>query len=213
MRKNPKLLVRVILFSGISIALLSLIIMLVMTPPAKIKANKSSEIGVLNHNFNLGGDFELTDYNGNRVNSHDFRGKLLLIYFGFSFCPDICPANLVEMVAALDKVGNKESEIVPIFITIDPRRDTPEKLKEYFLNFDSRILALSGSQDEIKEVARKFKVYYARSVDGKEKLDTYLINHSSFFYLIGRDGNLIKYYTPGTDGKAMGKDMLKYIAK
>ncbi len=213
MQKDPKLLVKAILFSGIAIALLSLIIILVMTPPSKIKANKSSEIGVLNHNLNLGGDFELTDYNGNKVKSRDFRGKLLLIYFGFSFCPDICPANLVEMVAALDKVEKKESDIVPIFITIDPRRDTPQKLKEYFSNFDPRIVALSGTQDEIKAVARKFKVYYARSVDGKEKLDTYLINHSSFFYLIGRDGNLIKYYTPGTDGNMMGKDILKYTFK
>lgn len=211
MQGNSKFLVRAILLSGIAIALLSLIIILVMTPSAKIKANKSPEIGVLNQNFNLGGGFILTDYNGNRVDSRDFRGKLVLIYFGFSFCPDVCPASLVEMVGALDKVGNKQSEIVPLFITIDPRRDTPKKLKEYFSNFDSRIVALSGSQDEIKDVAQKFKVYYARSIDGQEKLDTYLINHSSFFYLLGRDGKLIKYYTPGTDGKMMGQDMLRYI--
>lgn len=211
MKDSPKILVRSILISGIVIALVSLMIILIMTPSEKIKANRSSEIGVLNQNFNLGGDFVLTDYNGKKFDSRDFRGKLFLVYFGFSFCPDICPSSLVEMVGALDTIGSKNSEIVPIFITIDPRRDTPKKLKEYFSNFDDRIVALSGSEDEIKAVANKFKVYYARSVDGKDKLDSYLINHSSFFYLMDRNGKLIKYYTPGTDGKVMGKDILRYI--
>lgn len=210
MQKNSRVLVRTILLSGVAITLLSLVIILMMTPSEKIKANRSSEVGVLNQNFNLGGDFVLTDYNGNRFDSRDHKDKLMLIYFGFSFCPDICPASLVEMVGAMDTLGNKQKDVIPVFITIDPQRDTPAKLKEYFSSFDNRIIGLSGSREEIREAANKFKVYYARSTEGKDKLETYLINHSSFFYLVGRGGKLIKYYTPGTDGKTMGRDILKY---
>ena len=211
MQNKSHIIVRIILVVGVSIAIISLVIMLLMTPPSKIKANKTQEIGISNQNFNLGGDFILTNSNGESVDSKNLRGKLLLIYFGFSFCPDICPASLLEMTNALDALGDKEGEIVPIFITIDPERDSPKKLKEYFSDFDNRIMALSGTKKEIDSVVEKFHVYYSKSLDGKENTPNYLVNHSSFFYLIGKDGKLIKYYTPGVRGKDMGIDIANYI--
>jgi len=211
MTNKSNIAVKTILFIGVAIILISLIVMITMTPTPKIKANKSKEIGIENQNFDIGGNFVLTDSNGIKVDSRNMRGKLLLIYFGFTYCPDICPASLFEMTVALEKVKKYKDQIQPIFITIDPQRDSAKQLKEYFNHFDESIMALTGTQDEIDKVAKLFRVYYSKAIDGKEGTINYLINHSSFYYLVGKDGKLIKYYAPGTSGSDMGLDIEKYI--
>ena len=204
---------KIILAVGVVIALVSLVVMITMTPSPKIKANQFKDEGIVNQNEDIGGDFVLTDIYGKIIDSKDFRGKLLLIYFGFTYCPDICPASLYEMTKALDELKGYNGEIQAIFITVDPQRDTKEQLKEYFDGFDKRILPLTGTVQETDAVAKKFRVYYAKAADDKRDTEHYLINHSSFYYLVSTDGMLIKYYPSGISGVDMGKDIGKYLKR
>lgn len=203
-------LVKIILAVAFCLILLSLGVIITMTPEPKTKVLKNKDIGVNVQGSNIGGDFVLIDSSGKEVSSESLRGKLLLVYFGFTYCPDICPASLVEMVSALDEVEKYSKDLQAIFITIDPKRDTPQELNKYFKNFDARIMALTGTDFAIDEVAKKFRVYYSIADDGAKNTPNYLVNHSSFYYLIGKDGKLIKYYSPGVNGKEMGKNILKY---
>lgn len=142
----------------------------------------------------LGGPYNLIDENGKHVSSEDFKGYYPLIYFGFTMCPDICPAELIKMQKALDLFDNvvNRSPIKPIFISIDPERDTPEQLKRYKKDYDPRITWLTGSMEEVTKVAKSFRVYF--SIPELEKPgDEYLVDHSIFFYLMDRQGNLLEY--------------------
>jgi protein SCO1 len=203
-------LVKVILGIGSVLILLSLGIMMTMTPEPKSKSTKVKNIGVAVQSGDIGGDFILVDSNGKNIDSRKLRGKVLLIYFGFTHCPDVCPASIMEMVNAIEEMGEYSKDIQPIFITVDPKRDTPQELRDYFKNVDSRILALTGNEEAIASAAKKFKVSYSVVRDGSEKSDDYLINYSSFYYLVGKDGRLLKYYVPGASGKEIGRNILKY---
>lgn len=133
------------------------------------------------------GDFALTDMNGAAVSSGDLRGKLVVVYFGFTNCADVCPLALSRLSAALDLLSDRErAEIAPLFITVDPARDTPEVLKSY-LEFDPRIIGLSGDQAAIDAASRSFKVYARRQPLPDSALG-YTMDHSSFFYLVDRAG-------------------------
>jgi protein SCO1/2 len=135
----------------------------------------------------IGGPFRLTDQNGNRVTNETFAGRNMLIYFGYTYCPDICPLSLQNMVAALDELSPAEAErVAPIFITVDPERDTVEQLASYVPLFDDRLIGLTGTDAEIKAAARAYRVYFAKAeVEGSAD---YLMDHSSFIYLMGPDG-------------------------
>jgi len=150
----------------------------------------------------IGGPFELTDHNGKRVTDKDFLGKYLLIFFGFTYCPDVCPSELQVMSAALDQLGPEADNIQPIFISIDPARDTPELMKEYVANFHPRLVGLTGSEDDIAKVAAVYRVYYAKP-KGKENDPDYLMDHSSILYFMGPDGKFLKHFTYGTEIKAL----------
>jgi protein SCO1 len=200
--------IKIFLFFGLFLVILSLIIMLTMTPSPKTKASNSTQISIVNNNSAIGGDFILTDVYGNRFDSRELYGKNLLIYFGFTFCPDICPASLYEMSQALNQIKDT-SRVQALFITLDPNRDTPQQLKEYFNDFDKRIIPLTGTEKEIDQVAKKFRVYYSKEYNKLEK--HYLINHSSFFYLVDINGKLIKYYPSGVGGIEMGRDIARYL--
>jgi protein SCO1/2 len=133
------------------------------------------------------GDFSLTDMNGAAVDSADYRGKLVVVYFGFTSCADVCPLALSRLSAALDLLNAKQQgEIAPLFITVDPARDTPEVLKSY-LDFDPRITGLTGDQAAIDAASRSFKVY-ARRLPLPDSALGYTMDHSSFYYLVDRAG-------------------------
>lgn len=133
------------------------------------------------------GDFALTDMNGAAVASADFRGRLVVVYFGFTSCADVCPLALSRLSAALDLLDDRERrEIAPLFITVDPVRDTPEVLKAY-LEFDPRIVGLTGDQAAIDAASRSFKVY-ARRLPLPDSALGYTMDHSSFYYLVDRAG-------------------------
>lgn len=132
-------------------------------------------------------DFELTDMNGDAVSSSDLRGKVAVVYFGFASCPDVCPLALSRLSAALNELSKEDqTEIAPLFVTVDPARDTPEALKAY-LAFDERIIGLTGDQAAIDAARRSFKVFARRQPLPDSALG-YTMDHSSLFYLVDREG-------------------------
>lgn len=143
----------------------------------------------------VGGPFALTDDHGRAVTDATYRGRWMLIYFGYTFCPDVCPTELQTIAAALDKLGPQAAEVAPLFITIDPERDTPAALAAYVKLFDDRLIGLTGTAEQIAAVARAYRVYYAK-VTPKDS-PTYLMDHSSFVYLVGPDGKLRSLFRPG----------------
>jgi cytochrome oxidase Cu insertion factor (SCO1/SenC/PrrC family) len=159
----------------------------------------------------VGGPFTLTNQDGKRVTDQDFRGKYMLIFFGFTYCPDVCPGELQVMSAALDELGPEADKIQPIFITIDPARDTPEAMKIYVSNFHPRMVGLTGSEEDIAAVAKAYRVYYAKAKGSEDKPD-YLMDHSTILYFMGPDGKFVKHFTYGTDAKALAQGLRENIS-
>jgi protein SCO1 len=141
----------------------------------------------------IGGPFTLTTPDGTTVTEQAYRGKILVVYFGYTLCPDICPTTLGEISDALEKLGPDADQIQPLFITLDPRRDTPTALGAYVKNFGSRIIGLTGTAEQIAAVAKEYKVYYAphRTEDAP---DGYLIDHTADVYVMDRDGHFVKSF-------------------
>ena len=141
----------------------------------------------------VGGPFTLTDQRGAEVTEQDFAGRYMLVYFGYTYCPDVCPMTLANMTQAVDLLPPEESEqVVPIFITVDPERDTVEQLAEYATLFHPRLVALTGSPEATKAAAQAYRVYFAKA--GDKDSDAYLMDHSSFIYLMGPDGRYVRHF-------------------
>lgn len=157
----------------------------------------------------FGGPFALTDQNGVLRQDGDFRGELMLIYFGYTYCPDACPTALTAISAALDMLGEPGTAVQPIFITVDPARDTVAQMKSYAANFTPRLLALTGSDQQIAAVARAYRVYYAK-VKGEGE-DDYVMDHSALVYLMGRDGKYLTHFGPDTTAATMAASIKKYL--
>jgi protein SCO1/2 len=138
-----------------------------------------------------GGPFALTDHLGKPASNSDFAGGLLLIVFGYTACPDVCPTTLLGVASALDLLGEQAAQVQPLFVTIDPARDTPEVLAAYVAVFHPRIVGLTGRPEQIKQIARDYRVYYARVEleDGD-----YVMDHSAFVYLVGADGRPLAHF-------------------
>jgi protein SCO1 len=135
----------------------------------------------------IGGPFTLTDHTGKRVTEKDFLGRYMLIFFGFTNCPDICPSGLQVVTAAIDKLGKKGEDITPVFVTLDAARDTPEKLAQYIKSFHPRLIGLTGSEDEVAAAAKTYRVYYQKIADEKNAA-SYTYDHAAIFYVMGKDG-------------------------
>ena len=142
----------------------------------------------------IGGPFTLTDQDGRRVTDKDFAGRFMLIYFGYTFCPDICPTELNTISLAVQQLGTRV-RLVPVFVTIDPERDTPEALKAYLAAFGPDIVGLTGSDADIAAVAKGYRVYYKKA-DGSDP-ENYAMDHTSLLYLMGPDGKLIALFRTG----------------
>jgi cytochrome oxidase Cu insertion factor (SCO1/SenC/PrrC family) len=151
----------------------------------------------------VGGPFELTDHTGKVRAERDFRGKLMLVYFGFTYCPDICPADLQAIGLALDKLGADGDSVQPLFITVDPERDTAKHLAEYVPMFHPRLIGLTGSAEAIRNAADAYKVYYARVDPPKGDSGYYTVDHTAYIYLMDREGNYLGFFPPGTSADRM----------
>ncbi len=149
----------------------------------------------------VGGPFALTDQAGHERTDKEFRGRLMLVYFGFTYCPDVCPTDLQAIGLALDKLGRDGDQVQPIFITVDPERDTASHLADYVPMFHPRLIGLTGSGDAIRKVADAYKVYYARVP--LESAGDYTVDHTAYIYLMDRDGNYLGFFPPGTSADRM----------
>jgi cytochrome oxidase Cu insertion factor (SCO1/SenC/PrrC family) len=151
----------------------------------------------------IGGPFALIDQDGRPRTDADFRGKLMLVYFGFTYCPDICPTDLQQMAMAVDRLGRAGELVQPVFITVDPERDTAAHLKEYMPLFHPRFVGLTGEAAAIAAAASSYRVYFEK-VQRPDKSD-YTVNHSAFIYLIGRDGEYLGFFPPGTSAERLAE--------
>ena len=159
----------------------------------------------------IGGAFELVDQNGKPFTEKDLKGKYSLIYFGYTFCPDVCPTELQTMTQALEMLGPLAKKIRPIMISVDPERDTPEVLKEYLTNFYPGFVGLTGTPEQVRRAGQAYRVFY-RKTDEKSASD-YLMDHSSIVYLMDPEGRYLKHFAYGTTPEKMAEGIRKAIEK
>ncbi|WP_161539667.1 SCO family protein [Paramagnetospirillum kuznetsovii] len=143
----------------------------------------------------IGGPFTLAGPENRVVSDSDFRGRWMLVYFGYTSCPDACPTDLQRMTEALDALGPLAERIQPLLITLDPARDTPARLAEYVTMFHPRLMGLSGSTDQIDEVAKRFRARFVRHPPDKD--GNYAVDHTTIIYLVGPHGGFVEWYKSG----------------
>jgi cytochrome oxidase Cu insertion factor (SCO1/SenC/PrrC family) len=158
----------------------------------------------------VGGPFTLTDATGKPRSDSEFRGKLMIVYFGYTFCPDVCPADLMAITGALDALGPLADGVQPVFITIDPERDT-KVLGEYISAFHHSLVGLTGSPEEIRKVANAYKAFYVKVPDAQG--GNYSIDHTGVIYLMGRGGEYLGFMPPQTSPERLTEILRKYLAK
>lgn len=158
----------------------------------------------------VGGPFTMTDQNGKRVTEKDFLGKHMLVFFGYTYCPDICPTELQVMMAALDQLGPEAEKVHPVFVSIDPARDSPEVMKAYVENFGPSLTGLTGTPEEVAAMAKAYRAYYAKSGDTSSP-DAYLMDHSSIIYLMGPDGKFRKHFAYTTDAQRLAAELREQL--
>ena len=150
----------------------------------------------------IGGPFTLVDQNGRTVTNEMLKGKPTLIYFGYTFCPDVCPTSLLLMETAIEKLGPDAAKKVNlVFITIDPERDTQKLIKDYVSNFSPTFIGLTGTPEQVTAAARAYRVYYQK-VPGKDGAP-YLMDHSSIVYLLDRNGRFVTHFTHEAKAEAI----------
>ncbi|MBB45658.1 MAG: SCO family protein [Rhodospirillaceae bacterium] len=172
----------------------SLLILLVLSLGTGLWVYEQSKNNNLNKPALVGGSYSLLDHNGKKVTDKSFSNKFKIIYFGYTFCPDICPTGMAIISEALDLLGNKAQQIKPIFITVDPKRDNVEIMAEYHRHFHSSFSNLTGTLDQIKHVAKLYRVYYKKS--DPFEAENYLMDHSSIMYVMSPKGEYINHFGP-----------------
>ncbi len=204
MPQNPMIRALVIFLIGLLILLIGVAAWLYTQPGRGGGSFDNSGAGVQSE---IGVDYSLTNHEGETVTRADFQGLYRLYYFGFTFCPDICPTSLATMTQALDRLERAQPEaaarIQPIFITIDPERDDVAALADYVSHFHPRLIGLTGSQEQIDAVAKGFRIF-AQKTDDRGG-DDYLMDHTSAFVLMGPDGKFIRLFTHGTPPQEMAE--------
>ena len=166
-------------------------------PPADRRADAARLMNeLMSGTVPVGGPFVLSDPAGRRVALADFRGKLVLLYFGYVTCPDVCPTDLAIIAQTLRDLGDAGDQVQPVFVTLDPERDTPAVLREYAPAFHPRLVALTGTESDIRNVATAYKVFFEKVPMPGTK--TYLIDHTAYTFLLDREGRFVSLFPPGT---------------
>ncbi len=158
----------------------------------------------------VGGPFSMTNQNGEAVTEKNFAGQYMLVFFGFTFCPDVCPTQLQVMTEALNQLGPGAGEITPVFVSIDPERDTPEAVKAYVSNFHPRMVGLTGSPEQVQQMAKAWRVFYQKVENAKRPQD-YTMDHSSILYLMGPDGAFRGHFANENDPAKLAAGISKII--
>jgi len=164
----------------------------------------------------LGGPFDLVDMNGRQVTEKTFFGRYTLLYFGFTHCPDICPTELHKMQRALDILEQfsdirdlgQVGQVIPIFISVDPKRDTPDRLRKYSKEFHPRTVWLTGSHENLARVAKSFRMYYSKPPADS---DDYQVDHSIFFFLVSPDGKFMEYFGKNMNAEEVANKMRQVL--
>ena len=196
-RWSPRRLCAVILAASLAIAGVSGWLVSTALEPETRGAGSSGEALV-------GGPFDLIDHDGHAVTDADFRGRFLLVYFGYTFCPDICPLELDAISRALDLLGPDARNVQPLFITVDPGRDTVEVMAQYIARFHPAFRALTGSDDRIRDVAGAYLVHYMKA---DHDADHDLLNHSSYIYLMDGEGKYLTHFSAGAAPEEMAREI------
>jgi len=158
----------------------------------------------------VGGPFSLVGAGGRAVTDADFRGRYMLVFFGFTHCPDICPAELQVVAQALDKLGDKGKKVVPIFITLDPERDTPQAMANYVKSFGPNFVGLTGSPEAIEAAAKAYRVAYSK-VENKGSAGDYSVDHSALVYLMDPEGRYVTHFSYGLSADQMAEKLGKSL--
>lgn len=162
--------------------------------------------GVVAGNATIGGPFELVTHKGQTVTEHDVINGLTLVYFGYTFCPDICPFDMARNIEAMDILAHQGLDVTPVFITIDPARDTPQALSDYVDVMHSDMIALTGTPAQIDGAAKAYKAFYNKAGDG----ENYLMDHSTFTYLMSPDG-FLDFFRRDTSADDMAKKITCFV--
>ncbi len=161
----------------------------------------------------IGGAFTLVDQNGETVTDETFKGRYMLVYFGYTFCPDVCPTALNRNSEAMDLLGERAEKVVPILITVDPERDTVDHMKEYATFFHPRLVALTGSEEQVKAAAKAYRVYYAKVEEETADPDNYLMDHTAITFMMGPDGTFVQHFSHDATPEEMAERMRKVMAE
>ncbi|KAI8609240.1 SCO1/SenC-domain-containing protein [Chytriomyces sp. MP71] len=162
----------------------------------------------------IGGPFSLVDMHGRPVTDMDFRGKFMLLYFGYTFCPDVCPEELDKMAKVVEslKVLRKDQTIVPIFISCDPKRDSIESIREYLKDFHPDFLGMTGTHSQIKRAAKSYRLYFSAPPLALDDDDAdYLVDHSIFFYLVDPEGRYIAHFGKQETAESVTAKILEFL--
>ena len=156
-------------------------------------------------------DRRTVDHDGRTVTDVDFRDRHLLVFFGYTYCPDVCPTTLTTIADALDLLGEDADRLAPLFVTIDPARDTAEHMRDYVAYFHPAIIGLSGSREQIADVARAYRVFFAEVREDGADADDYLMDHSTIVYLMDEDGRFVVHFSGSTHAEDMAATIRKYL--
>lgn len=161
----------------------------------------------------IGGPFAMVDHTGRAVTEADFRGRYTLVFFGYTYCSDVCPTTLSDMADALEALGAEGVKVQPIFVTIDPQRDTPEQLAMYVRHFHPRLVGLTGSAEQVATMAKAYRVYYARarSQGDQAEPDDYIMDHTAIAYLMGPDGAFRAQFGHGVGAETMARRIREFL--
>lgn len=193
----------------ISLALCTALLAACSDKPADATATGFSGIDITGADYATG--FSLTDHNGQARTLADFKGKVVVIFFGYTQCPDVCPTSMTEMAQAKQLLGADGDKLQGLFVSVDPERDTQAIMKEYMASFDPSFLALYAAPNQLPEVAKSFRIYY-KKVDGKTPT-SYTMDHSAGSYVYDTQGRLRLYHRYGSGAPALAGDLKKLLAE
>ncbi len=159
----------------------------------------------------IGGEYSLVNQDGNTVSNETYLGKYVLIFFGYTFCPDVCPNTLTTFSNVKNMLGSDSKKVKPIFVTVDPLRDTPKNLKAYLAHFHDDFDGLTGNVDQIEQIKKEFRIYGVKSQQTEQDKEDYLMDHSTISYLIGPDGKFITFFRYGADAEVIVTKLKEHL--